>query len=139
METLRNLALPEVKKLASVLASHLKSQGAVIGLTGNLGSGKTTFAKAFLKKLGINEGKSPTFVISHQYRQNSRLVCHLDFYRLNREADLRPLGMAELMSGRNIVIMEWVDKFPKIKKHCDIVISFKIKRLNKRDVIIQFN
>lgn len=139
METLRNLGLSEVKQLAATLASNFKSHGVVIGLTGNLGSGKTTFTKSFLKQLGIKEVKSPTFVISHQHRIGSRFVHHLDFYRLNKKADLAPLGLEEIISGRNIAIIEWVDKFPPIEKACDIVINFKIKRLNKRDVTIKFN
>ena len=139
MEILRNLTISEVKQMAGLLALKFKSSGEIIGLVGNLGSGKTTFAKAFLKQLGIKQGKSPTFVISHQYWHDKRLVCHMDFYRLDHNADLETLGLEEIMSGRNIVLIEWVNKFPKIEKACDVVINFRIKRLNKRDVTVKFN
>src|SRR6185369_14850747 len=77
-----NLTLTEVQKLAQHLASKVTNKGLTIGLVGNLGSGKTTFAQAFARKLGIKSLKSPTFIVSQRYNWKSTHLYHLDFYRL---------------------------------------------------------
>ena len=134
----KNLALVQVKKLAQNLAKEVKKTGMVIGLTGNLGSGKTTFVKAFATKLGFKKIHSPTFVISHQYRLGSKFLYHLDFYRLAHLKQLAPLGLEEIIGGKNIALIEWVDKFPKIFKQCDLVIHFQVKPYDQRDITIKF-
>ncbi len=139
MVKLQNLNLSQVQQLAQALAREFKTRGGVIGLTGPLGAGKTTFTKAFLKNLGIKKSSSPTFVISHEYRQQGRKIYHLDFYRLNKTAELENLGLDEMTTGKNIVLIEWLDKFPKLTKQCHLLINFKVKPNNLRDVTIKFN
>ena len=134
----RNLTLLQVQKFAQTLARQVAKHGAVIGLTGNLGAGKTTFAKAFARALGIKTVKSPTFIVSQRYTLRDTYLYHLDFYRLDHPKQLEPLGLSEIMSGRDIVLIEWVDKFMTIMKKCDILINLKVKQGNKRDVQIRF-
>ncbi len=137
--THRNLSLTEVEQLATSIARDVPPNGLIIGLSGNLGAGKTTFAKAFAKGLGIKSLKSPTFIISQRYPLKGRFLFHLDFYRLEQSKQLEPLGLDELLSPPNIVLIEWVDKFPKIARRCDILITLKVKSGNKRDVTIKSN
>ncbi|OGE73579.1 MAG: tRNA (adenosine(37)-N6)-threonylcarbamoyltransferase complex ATPase subunit type 1 TsaE [Candidatus Doudnabacteria bacterium RIFCSPLOWO2_02_FULL_42_9] len=151
----KNLNEKQLGKLASELAKQVVKtarlprldrkhkarhggQGAIIGLRGNLGAGKTTFAKAFAKQLKIHSLKSPTFIVNQQYKLPGRSLYHLDFYRLNRIKQLDPLGLEELLIRPNIVLIEWVDKFPKIVESCDILISFKVKPKDKRDIEVKF-
>jgi tRNA threonylcarbamoyladenosine biosynthesis protein TsaE len=134
----RDLSLKQVEKLASELASEFKTKGVIIGLIGNLGAGKTTFAKAFAKALGVKTLKSPTFIVSQRYTLKNRFLYHLDFYRLEKEKQLTPLGLDELQIRPNIVLIEWVDKFPKIARKCDILINFEVNKHN-RDVTIKSN
>lgn len=133
----KDLSLPRLKKLASELAKQIEGRGALIGFQGSLGSGKTTFIKAFAKKLGVRRISSPTFVISHEYAIKQGKLYHLDFYRLKRSKDLANLGFAEMLHGKNLVLAEWADRFPKLLQRCDILIILKHKPRNKRDVIIQ--
>ena len=137
MSKYQNLNLAQVQTLASELALALRNKSATIGLIGPLGSGKTTFVQAFSNKLGINAIKSPTFVIAHRYRIGKKFLHHFDFYRLEKPKQLEPLGLEEILSGKNLVLIEWVDRFPKIKKFCDIIVKFKVKQGNLRDVQIQ--
>jgi tRNA threonylcarbamoyladenosine biosynthesis protein TsaE len=135
----RNLNLFQVRRLAYSLAKKLTSKDHVIGLTGDLGAGKTTFAKAFAKSLGIKHHiKSPTFVISCQYPFGEmRHLYHFDFYRLNDSKQLKPTGFPEILSGNNrLVLIEWADKFPSLAKQCDIIINFKIANKSSRHVTI---
>ena len=113
-------------------------KGFIIGLSGNLGSGKTTFAKAFAKSLGIKTLKSPTFIVSQRYHLKNKFLYHMDFYRLKSKKDLEAIGLSEILSGQNIVLIEWVEKFPQIKRRCDALINFTVKPKNKRDVEIKF-
>ncbi|MEO8065511.1 MAG: tRNA (adenosine(37)-N6)-threonylcarbamoyltransferase complex ATPase subunit type 1 TsaE [Candidatus Doudnabacteria bacterium] len=137
MLTYRNLTLKETQNLAAGLADELRHRGAVIGLIGELGSGKTTFTKAFAKQLGIKKITSPTFVTTHEYNIRQGKLYHLDFYRLKKSHELLPIGFSEMRQNKNLVLVEWVDRFPQIKRQCDILISLKYREHNKRDVIIQ--
>jgi tRNA threonylcarbamoyladenosine biosynthesis protein TsaE len=135
----RNLSLKELESLASKIATRVSTGGGIIGLIGNLGSGKTTITKAFARKLGIKSLKSPTFIVSQRYPLKKRFLYHLDFYRLDNEKQLTPLGLNEILSSGNIVVIEWVDKFPHVAQLCDILINLTVKPNDKRDVEIKSN
>lgn len=140
MTAFKNVDEAGVKFLAQTLAKEIKNQAAVIGLSGDLGSGKTTFVKAFAHALGIKKISSPTFVIMHEHRLKLVRLYHLDLYRLKKASELDLLGLSELMlHPRNIILIEWIEKFPSLKKSCDLLIKFKVKPGNLRDVTIQHN
>jgi tRNA threonylcarbamoyladenosine biosynthesis protein TsaE len=103
----------ETYKIAEKFATGLKP-GDVIALSGDLGSGKTTFVKGLAKALGIDkEITSPTFVILKKYLlpQNKRKIesmVHLDCYRLSSVVDAESIGLSEyLKSKKNITLIEW--------------------------------
>ena len=84
----------------------------VVGLSGNLGAGKTTFVQAVAKHLGV-KGRitSPTFVIMKSYKlkaKNYKLLFHLDAYRLKNEKELLHLGWEEIINNKDhLVFIEW--------------------------------
>jgi tRNA threonylcarbamoyladenosine biosynthesis protein TsaE len=135
----QNLDLARVKKIAGQLAEALRNRQALVGLIGPLGSGKTTFIKAFVKTFQAGSVSSPSFVIAHEYRIKQGKLYHLDFYRLTKSKDLAALGLAEMVTGKNLILIEWIDRFPKLAKQCDILINLIPKPRNKRDVIIKTN
>ena len=145
----------ELKKIAKDLAVNLMSRsrldiggGAlVLALTGDLGSGKTTFAQAFAGTLGVKEKvKSPTFIIFRKSKiipllagQNSKFRCfyHFDVYRINSEKEILNLGWEEIISNpKNIVLVEWADKIEKILPKNSIKINFKHLKGDKREMEI---
>jgi tRNA threonylcarbamoyladenosine biosynthesis protein TsaE len=137
MTELKNIQVKDLQKQAQKLALKVVKNGGRIGLIGNLGAGKTTFAKSFAKALGISKVKSPTFTLIHQYPLKDRLLYHIDLYRLNHLDDLQALGLSELLrTDKNIVLIEWVDKFKRIEKLCDYVIKFEIVNHKLRNVKI---
>ncbi|WFL76842.1 tRNA (adenosine(37)-N6)-threonylcarbamoyltransferase complex ATPase subunit type 1 TsaE [Altererythrobacter arenosus] len=107
----------ELPDLASVevfgerIAARLRA-GDVIALTGNLGAGKTTLARAILLALG-HEGEvpSPTFTIIETYDAPPlRLpAVHADFYRLERPEEAAEIGLDDYREGAAL-IAEWPDK-----------------------------
>ncbi|MBX4205013.1 MAG: tRNA (adenosine(37)-N6)-threonylcarbamoyltransferase complex ATPase subunit type 1 TsaE [Candidatus Doudnabacteria bacterium] len=138
MRKFKNLNRAQVKKLASGLAKKYSGKDVVIGLVGELGAGKTTFTKDFGSFLGIKKIKSPTFIIGSTYPLKNQTLYHYDFYRLSDSKQLRPLGFEEIFKSKNrIVLIEWVDKFPKIAQVCDLIINLKPSGKNLRHVTLE--
>ena len=98
----------DTAELASILADHAES-GDVLLLTGDLGAGKTAFAKAYGAALGVEEPMtSPTFTLAREYE--GRLpVHHLDVYRLEHMAEVRDLDLPDLLDAGGVVLIEWGD------------------------------
>ena len=122
------------------LAQNIESERfdkMVICLYGDLGSGKTLFAKAFAKSMGITDNiTSPTFNIIKEYTgESDSKLYHMDVYRLNEVKE--DLGIEEYFKKKGVTIIEWADQIEDIlpKKRLDI--TFKIIDENKR--IIKLN
>lgn len=116
------LILKDLKETAAVakeLASSLQpkpNEALVVGLYGNLGSGKTTFTQSFAQALGVAERLvSPTFVILKKYSienvSNFKTFVHIDAYRLDDPKELKALRFADEASNpENLIFIEWADK-----------------------------
>lgn len=88
---------------------------AIVLLVGNLGAGKTTFAKGIAKGLHAaepDEVSSPTFTLIHEYGTANK-VYHIDLYRLDSARDVATLGLEELFDREAIVLIEWGERFPE--------------------------
>jgi len=98
--------LSETEKLAKILASELSSHGRIY-LTGDLGSGKTTFVQFFMRSIGyLNKVTSPTFNIVKLYEVDGKNIYHIDAYRLSGVRNVFDLEDA-LYSEDVIVFVEW--------------------------------
>lgn len=107
------LSLPDeaaTVALAQRLAPSL-IDGGVVYLRGELGAGKTTFARALLRALGVGERvKSPTYSLLERYTVNGRDAFHLDLYRIADAGELEWLGLDELDAPGTIVLVEWPER-----------------------------
>ena len=97
----------------------------VISLTGDLGAGKTTLAKAICEGFGVAEPvTSPTYALVHRYDAEKSPVYHVDLYRLDNESQLTNIGWDDLLSERAVVIVEWPeragDRMPQDHLHIDL-------------------
>lgn len=82
-------------------------KGDIICLDGDLGTGKTVFAKAIIKQLGITENvSSPTFTILHEYHGEYNIY-HFDLYRITNSEEMYELGFEEYFYSDGICIIEW--------------------------------
>ena len=127
----------ETKNLAKKFAKKFK--GHIIALSGALGAGKTTFVQGFAKGLGIKEKIiSPSFVLIRQHKiASGSTLYHVDLYRLDGQKNIEELGLKELWSNpENIVLIEWADKIRSILPKNIIQIKFKTLEGNKRRIII---
>lgn len=94
------------RRLASLLPG-----GLVIYLQGDLGAGKTTFARAFLRALGVGERvKSPTYSLVEGYDLGDRRAFHLDLYRIADPGELEWLGLDSLAEPGAVVLVEWPER-----------------------------
>ncbi len=86
--------------------------GDVVALSGDLGSGKTTFVRGLVAGLGGESGDvaSPTFAIVNTYQTAVAQVHHIDVYRVGGESELDELGFDEYMDGAAIVVIEWPER-----------------------------
>ena len=114
----------ETKLFASNYAKKI-SNGKVIALIGNLGSGKTTFSQGFAKGLGICDPViSPTFKLVSEY-MGSRPLYHIDCYRLDSSADFLNIGGENFLNNIDgITLIEWADRMKDIWLDDWIIIYF---------------
>ena len=137
----RKLARLYAGKITRLFPERNNHHAGVISLTGNLGSGKTTFAQSFAKSLGVKETvNSPTFVIEKTYRLKIKpfdYLIHIDAYRLEKPKDLIHLGWNELVkNNRAIILIEWGDLMRNILPKNYIEIKFEHMRGDKRKIRI---
>jgi tRNA threonylcarbamoyladenosine biosynthesis protein TsaE len=93
--------------LAAVIAPHLRPSF-VIYLSGDLGSGKTTFTRALLRALGHSgRVRSPTFTLAEPYNLPNFELYHFDFYRFCASDEWRDAGFDEVLDGDAAAIIEW--------------------------------
>ncbi|WP_368312921.1 tRNA (adenosine(37)-N6)-threonylcarbamoyltransferase complex ATPase subunit type 1 TsaE [Luteibacter sp. CQ10] len=100
--------------------------GLVAYLHGDLGAGKTTFARAFLKALGVGERvKSPTYSLVEGYDIGSRRAFHLDLYRIADPGELEWLGLDSLAEPGAIVLVEWPERGVGALPPVDLELRFR--------------
>ncbi len=115
-------------------------QAVIIGLEGNLGSGKTTFIQGMAKGLGIKDKiASPTFVIMKRYFFRKRCFYHIDCYRIKAK-DLLELDFQEIINqANNIIVIEWAERVKELLPQGAFWMKFEHIAQNKRRIIINEN
>ncbi|HUN89511.1 MAG TPA: tRNA (adenosine(37)-N6)-threonylcarbamoyltransferase complex ATPase subunit type 1 TsaE [Terriglobales bacterium] len=118
----------ETIALGRELAADLHPPKLVL-LRGDLGAGKTTLVKGIaegFKAASQDDVTSPTFTLVHEYRAPEMSVYHIDLYRIETPRELDSLGLDELINDeRNLVLIEWGEKFPKLAKERDLEIAIE--------------
>ncbi len=104
----------------------------VIYLQGDLGAGKTTFARALIQGLGYSgRVKSPTYGLLESYRAGGFDVLHLDLYRIDNPAELEYLAIADQFSENGILLIEWPEKALSALPSADIRLVFQENELDR--------
>lgn len=135
-------SLEETAKIARNFLDSVEkndASGMVVALHGDLGAGKTAFAQAVGKHLGIEEKmQSPTFVIEKIYRidwKGFKNLVHIDAYRLEKESELLHLGWEEIIKEpENLILLEWPENVPGIIPSNAKKIFFKFVDENTREI-----
>lgn len=113
-----------VADLAAVFAVCVQPPCAVY-LRGDLGAGKTTFARAYIHALGF-EGyvKSPSYGLLETYEAGGQQVLHLDLYRIEDPGELEYLAVRDLYDERTVLLVEWPDRGAGYLPAPDLVLDF---------------
>ncbi|MEX6632600.1 tRNA (adenosine(37)-N6)-threonylcarbamoyltransferase complex ATPase subunit type 1 TsaE [Hyphococcus lacteus] len=106
------LNLPDeaaTKAFAATMARVL-NDGDIVRLAGDLGAGKTTFARAVIAELtDVKDAPSPTYMLVETYDNDQFLLWHFDLYRLEDPNDVWELGLEEALEG-GVVLIEWPER-----------------------------
>ena len=139
-------SLADTKKLAEGFAKDLVTRGqkqgaTLVGLYGDLGSGKTAFTQIVAKFFGVEEGiTSPTFIIEKIYKTTNDLFptfIHVDAYRLDSGDDLKKLGFDEVLkNSSNLIFLEWPERVAEIlPDHIRVVCEFVSEKERTYEII----
>lgn len=136
MKLLANISVRNPKDmvlLGSYVAQSL-SNFETIYLVGELGAGKTMFAKGVGSALSVREEiLSPTFVLQREYEGSASLQ-HFDLYRLSTLEELTNLNFFDSLGKPGIKLVEWADRFPEIARFSDLVVQIKVLSEGAREV-----
>jgi tRNA threonylcarbamoyladenosine biosynthesis protein TsaE len=96
--------------------------GWVIGLSGELGAGKTQFVKGLARGLGITARvHSPTFALVNEYPGGRLPLAHLDLYRLDTPEQIYAAGLEEYLRQPNgVTVVEWCERWPELNPKSEI-------------------
>jgi tRNA threonylcarbamoyladenosine biosynthesis protein TsaE len=111
------------RKLAEELSPPL-----LVLLRGELGAGKTTLVKGIaegFQAASADEVTSPTFTLVHEYRGPRVKVYHIDLYRIETEKQLETLALDDLSAEDSVLLIEWGEKFPRLRRDRDLEIALE--------------
>lgn len=138
MDKIVTKSAEETEKLAEDIARKFKG-GETVLLVGDLGAGKTVFAKGVAKALGVREDvKSPTFTLSCEYNGDKLRLLHIDAYRLKNGEEAEACGLNERFGNPDTVtLIEWPYQIESVlpRKY----IKAEIKRLGDNEREITFD
>jgi len=104
------LSASELSRFGEDLGAQLHAP-AVIGLSGELGTGKTTLVQAICRGLGAKaRATSPTYALVHHYHAGATPVYHIDCYRLRHPEEARDLGFDDMVREGAIMLIEWPER-----------------------------
>lgn len=136
-------SLKETEKTAKDFLKEIsageKSKALIVGLYGDLGSGKTTFTQSIAKLLGIKDFvTSPTYVIEKVYNIKNPIfdrLIHIDLYRIESAKELLHLNWKEITSDpKNLIFIEWPEKVSEILPEDHKKIKFEFISENERKI-----
>ena len=130
-------SVEETTDLGAILAEGLRA-GDSVGLIGELGAGKTHFARGIARGLCI-EGSvtSPSFTIINIYKGSSLTLNHIDLYRINEAGELDELGLEEFIYGDAVSVIEWAEKAPEYLDDFKFVVRFSHVSETERAIEIE--
>lgn len=109
----KKLNFDEINGLIDIISNIVyknKNKSMCIGLIGDLGTGKTAFAKKLLSNLGVLDSvKSPTFTFMIEYNLKDIDIAHFDVYRINNEDDLYDIGFYDYIDSPGLTLIEWAN------------------------------
>jgi len=103
-----------------------------------MGAGKTTLIAAIGRALGIRQSmSSPTFAIMNEYEVQGKLIYHMDWYRLEGEAEARQAGVEAALDEADLSLVEWPEKAPNLVPEDAVVLHIEVFNPTCRRIYIE--
>ena len=114
-------------------------QGACYYLEGELGAGKTLFAKGVASAYGVDPTQvvSPTFALVNRYGEGTLPVYHIDLYRIDTERELIELGLEDIEDERATMIVDWPEKLGHYRRTDAITVRLDVLDEESRQIRIE--
>ena len=114
--------------------------GAILILNGEMGSGKSVFARGIIHGLGYSGTvTSPTFTLMNTYEGGVLPVYHFDLYRLNTPEQLYDIGYDEFLYGSGISLIEWAQRMENLYPEQHIIVSIEKTGTSTRTITVEDN
>jgi len=124
------------RAIAAAMAGLLEP-GDVVGLSGDLGAGKTRFVQGAAAALGVEEPVvSPTFMLVREY-EGRVPVQHVDAYRLSGAAELEDLGLEEVLPADAVAFVEWADRVAGALPPSWLELAFHVRPDEVREIHVR--
>ncbi|MBW2605564.1 MAG: tRNA (adenosine(37)-N6)-threonylcarbamoyltransferase complex ATPase subunit type 1 TsaE [Deltaproteobacteria bacterium] len=130
-------SLDETKKLGKIIGTAVTA-GTVLALTGNLGSGKTSFVQGLARGLEVPDDyyiTSPSYTLINEYPGRYPLF-HVDLYRISDPMDMEDIGLYEILHNSGIAAIEWADRIEQKLLPDSINIHFELTGDKTRKICI---
>jgi tRNA threonylcarbamoyladenosine biosynthesis protein TsaE len=129
---------PEATARAGAEAAQSAAAGDVFALSGDLGAGKTQWAKGFVAAIGSDAHvTSPTFTLIHEYPGGRVPVYHFDFYRLDAPEAVLAMGFDDYVQGDGVCLIEWAERFPQLLPENTKRVEIAIRGENERMIDVR--
>lgn len=124
MDTYISRSPEETRALGESWGKSAKA-GLVIGLSGDLGAGKTELVKGLARGLGTaGQVHSPSFALVHEYGGGRLPLFHLDLYRLETPSQIRGAGLEEYFNApAGVTVVEWAERWSDFSRHGQAVVE----------------
>jgi len=122
---------------AARVADEAPSTATVILLYGELGAGKTTFSRGFVRAAGhAGAVKSPTYTLMERYDTSMGEIAHLDLYRLNDPEELEYIGFRDLLDAGATLLIEWPQRAPSLQAIAQYDVNLSYHPEGGRELVI---
>jgi tRNA threonylcarbamoyladenosine biosynthesis protein TsaE len=121
--------------VAEVMRTDAEARDVLVALSGPLGAGKTTFARALLRALGVHGRiKSPTFALMEPYEVDGLTIAHIDLYRLEGARDWTSAGLRDVIGAPGLKLVEWPERAEGAMPVADLELHLTVRDDDGRDV-----
>ncbi|OGT30707.1 MAG: tRNA (adenosine(37)-N6)-threonylcarbamoyltransferase complex ATPase subunit type 1 TsaE [Gammaproteobacteria bacterium RIFCSPHIGHO2_12_FULL_35_23] len=140
MEKIFQLNSEQATEVLAKQLAQLVFQPCIIFLQGDLGAGKTTFVRYFIKSLNFQGFiKSPTYTLVETYELSQMTIYHYDLYRLKTAAELELIGIRDYFIKPAVHFIEWPEKGLQFLPNPDIIIQLAWLADHSRKIVMTAN